>query len=225
MQRYNSVQMAEVDQMTGIQFEEFCSMMLKKTGYTNIVLTKGSNDQGVDITAEKDGHKYAVQCKRHKSVLSNSSIQEVFAGARLYSCDTPVVMTNSFFTKGAKELAAATGVQLWNRDVIMDMLFADMPEPLEEDETNSTNAVETTEKKHHEPKHYAKAQVAKPGIAYWARRRPLFSSEYYECTSCGSRVTERTDYCIQCGARMEGSWKDEVQKKKPSFFDIIVGDR
>ena len=57
-----------------------------------------------------------------------------------------------------------------------------MPEALEEDETNSAKAVETTEKIHHEPKHYAKGQVAKPRIGYWARRRPLFSSEYYECT-------------------------------------------
>ncbi len=209
MQRYYSVQMAEVDQMTGIQFEEFCSMMLKKAGYTNISLTKASNDQGVDITAEKDGNRYAVQCKRYNSVLSNTPVQEVFAGSRLYGCDTPVVMTNSYFTKGAMELAAATGVQLWNRDIIMDMLFADTPDPINSQEMEECPQTENVT----------------PMVAYWIRRRHFNAPNEYECTSCGSRVAERTDYCIQCGAHMEGSWKDEVQKEKPSFFDIIIGDK
>ena len=44
LQRYYSFQMTEVDQMSGIQFEEFCCAMLQKTGYTNISLTKASND-------------------------------------------------------------------------------------------------------------------------------------------------------------------------------------
>ena len=91
-------------------------------------------------------------------MLGNTPVQEVFAGSKLYGCDIPVVMTNSNFTKGANELAAATGVQLWNRDYIMDMLFADAPDSDEPDEIEDNKIEEPDPNNHHEPKHYSQSQ-------------------------------------------------------------------
>ena len=85
-------------------------------------MTKGSGAQGVDILAIKDSIKYAIQCKNYASHLGNTPVQEVNAGKLYYKCHVGVVMTNSTFTQGAKELAAATGVLLWDRIVLSKMI-------------------------------------------------------------------------------------------------------
>ena len=112
----------EIDGMDGHEFEHFCANIMRKNGFTNVAVTKGSGDQGVDILAEKDGIKYAVQCKNYSSPLSNTPIQEVNAGKIFYNCHVGVVMTNSTFTPGAKTLAQATGVLLWDRAVVEKMM-------------------------------------------------------------------------------------------------------
>ena len=48
--------------------------------FENVQVTQGSGDQGVDILAEKDEIRYAIQCKSYKGELSNKPIQEVYAG-------------------------------------------------------------------------------------------------------------------------------------------------
>lgn len=100
--------------LDGHQFEYFCAELLKGNGFTNVKVTQGSGDQGVDILAIKEGVRYAVQCKNYSSSLGNTPIQEVNAGKQLYNCHVGVVMTNSTFTQGAIKLAEATGTLLWD---------------------------------------------------------------------------------------------------------------
>ena len=111
-----------VDKMDGHRFEEYCAGLLRETGYTNVEVTKGSGDQGVDVIATKDGIKYAIQCKCYSSDLGNTPVQEVNAGKALYKCHVGVVLTNRYFTAGARELAEATGVLLWDRDELMKII-------------------------------------------------------------------------------------------------------
>lgn len=111
-----------IDCMDGHSFEYFCAEVLEKNGFKNVSVTKGSGDQGVDVLAEKGGIKYAVQCKNYSSPLGNTPVQEVNAGKTFYNCHVGVVMTNSTFTPGAKELAQATGVLLWDRKVLQEMM-------------------------------------------------------------------------------------------------------
>lgn len=111
-----------VDNMDGHKFEHFCAQILSRNGFVNVQVTPGSGDQGVDIIAEKDGVKYAIQCKRYASPLGNTPVQEVHAGKTFYGCHVGVVMTNSTFTLGAINLATATGVLLWDRSVLENMM-------------------------------------------------------------------------------------------------------
>lgn len=112
----------DVDGMSGREFEEWCASLLRKSGFVNVTVTPASGDQGVDITAEKESVRYAVQCKCYSSDLGNHPVQEVHAGKVLYSCHVGVVMTNREFTVGAKELAKATGTLLWGREKLKTML-------------------------------------------------------------------------------------------------------
>ena len=111
-------QLLSIDLMEGHDFEYWCAGLLQRIGYTNVEVTPGSNDQGVDILAQKDGVKYAIQCKRYSNDLGNTPVQEVHAGKSMYNCHVGVVLTNQHFTKGAHDLAKATGVLLWDREWI-----------------------------------------------------------------------------------------------------------
>lgn len=117
-------QLDEVDGMEGHDFEYWCADLLKKNGFQNVEVTKGSGDQGVDVLAEKDGIKYAVQCKCYSKDLGNTPVQEVESGRVFYGCHVGAVMTNRYFTQGARDLAQKTGTLLWDRDHISRLLKA-----------------------------------------------------------------------------------------------------
>lgn len=111
-----------IDHMDGSDFERWCAELLSKSGFSSVVISGKSGDQGVDIFAEKDGIKYAVQCKCYSSNLGNSPVQEVFAGMNMFDCQVGVVMTNQYFTEGAQALARMIGVLLWDRDTLDRMI-------------------------------------------------------------------------------------------------------
>ena len=112
----------DFDNLDGAKFEEWCASLLRNNGFTNVEVTKASGDQGVDILAQKNDIKYAIQCKCYSSNLGNSPVQEVHAGKSMYNCHVGVVMTNSYFTSSAKELAKVTGVLLWDREKLLQMM-------------------------------------------------------------------------------------------------------
>lgn len=107
--------------LDGLKFEYYCASLLRKNGFVNVEVTAASRDQGADIIAMKNQIKYAIQCKYYKSPLGNTSIQEINAAKHYYKCHVGVVMTNSSFTSGAKELAEATGTLLWDGDYLNEL--------------------------------------------------------------------------------------------------------
>jgi len=110
--------------MEGLEFEQFCGELLRRNGYKNVTVTKGSGDQGVDILAEKDQIKIAVQCKCYTGNVGNNAIQEACTGKLYYDCHVAAVLTTSHFTSSAKELANKTGILLWDRDTLEEMIAA-----------------------------------------------------------------------------------------------------
>ena len=110
------------DQMDGHEFEYFCGNLLQNNGFSNVEVTKGSGDQGIDIIAYKDGIKYGIQCKCYSDSIGNKAVQEAFSGKAFYNCHVAAVLTNRYFTKSATELAEKNGVLLWNRDMLENLI-------------------------------------------------------------------------------------------------------
>ncbi len=98
--------------MDGRSYEIYCADYLRQQGYRNVQVTKGSHDQGIDVIAWYRHKKYGIQCKYYESPVSNHSVMEAYTGGAFYGCDHVMVMTNSTFTKSAKELADETDVIL-----------------------------------------------------------------------------------------------------------------
>lgn len=117
--KYNQYSIKQLDIMDGHTFEYACANILKSNGFKNVEVTRGSGDFGVDIVAENNGIKYAVQCKCYSHKLDNTPIQEVIGGLAYYHCQKAIVMTNNYFTEPAKVLAKINNVELWDRDMII----------------------------------------------------------------------------------------------------------
>lgn len=110
------------DLLGGHEFERFCAEILRNNGFTNVEVTSGSGDYGVDILALKDGISYAIQCKCYSSNIGNKSVQEAYSGRDYYRKNVGVVLTNQYFTPAAKETAERTGIALWDRDKLNQMI-------------------------------------------------------------------------------------------------------
>jgi len=111
----------DVDLMSGDEFEKFVAKIFSKMGYVSEV-TKHTGDFGVDVIAEKDGMKIAIQAKCYAGSVSNSAVQEIVAGMKYYNCQRGVVVTNSTFTKAATELARKNTIQLWDRKILEEKI-------------------------------------------------------------------------------------------------------
>jgi HJR/Mrr/RecB family endonuclease len=124
--------MDEVSGMKGTEFEEFLARLFSRMGYIDVKLTP-TNDQGADLVCQSPrGQRIAVQGKRWNSAVGNDSVQEVLGAMKYYSCAVGMVVTNSTFTRAARELAKKAGIELcdgrWLEEHIKKYLPPEIPE-------------------------------------------------------------------------------------------------
>lgn len=112
----------EIDLMEGHEFEYFCADLLRKRGFIEVEVTKGSGDYGIDILAEKEGVTYAIQCKCYTTPIGVKAVQEAYAGRDYYDRMVGVVMTNQYFTTPAVEAAGKLKILLWDRGYLERMM-------------------------------------------------------------------------------------------------------
>lgn len=111
-----------IDEMEGHDFEYFCAELLKKRGFEEVEVTKGSGDYGIDILAEKDGVTYAIQCKCYAAPVGVKAVQEAYAGRDYYDRMVGAVLTNQYFTSPAVEAAKKLKILLWDRGYLDSMI-------------------------------------------------------------------------------------------------------
>lgn len=104
----------QVDDMTGYRFEAYVRMLLEHQGYL-VKKTGGAGDLGVDIVAHRGQTRYAVQVKRYSGPVPRNAVGDAVAGMAVWHCNKSMVVTNSTFSDGAKELARRNGCVLIDR--------------------------------------------------------------------------------------------------------------
>lgn len=112
----------EYDLMEGHDFEYYCAELLKKRGFQEVEVTRGSGDYGIDILAEKDGVTYAIQCKCYGAPVGIKAVQEAYAGKDYYDRMVGAVLTNQYFTQPAVDAAKRLKILLWDRGYLESML-------------------------------------------------------------------------------------------------------
>lgn len=97
--------------ITGVDYENYIEEILTKAGF-EVRRTPVTGDQGVDLIANKNDTKFAIQCKYYSKPVGNGAVQEIIAGKDFYKCDVAVVCSNNSFTKSAVSLAYSSDVVL-----------------------------------------------------------------------------------------------------------------
>lgn len=121
----------ELDNLTGHEFEHFCSTFLEQIGYSDLVVTKKSGDGGLDGYGNfKMGivHlKSAFQAKRWKSNPVGSQDIDQFRGAIQGTFEHGIFLTTSKFSKQAKDISVkhgAVSIHLIDGDEIVNTLIS-----------------------------------------------------------------------------------------------------
>ena len=120
-ERYLMSGMQEVDHMTGEEFEYFLCTYFKELGY-KVRTTPTVNDYGADVIAYKEGEKIVIQAKRYKENVGIKAVQEVIGAREYYKADKAMVVTSSYFTPNAKNLAQSGNVELWDRTKLKSVM-------------------------------------------------------------------------------------------------------
>lgn len=90
-------------------------------GYS-VKKTRLTGDQGADLIISGNGSNQVVQAKRHNANIGNKAVQEVVAAVRHYKCGNGMVVTNSYFTPAAVELAKSNDIELVDRKLLQEWI-------------------------------------------------------------------------------------------------------
>jgi restriction system protein len=104
----------------GAEYEHRCAALLERHGWSARVTPVGG-DQGADIIAERGGVRIVLQCKFHRAAVGNKAVQEVVAARNVVGASKAFVVSNSSFTRSAKELALLNDVRLIHHDELGDL--------------------------------------------------------------------------------------------------------
>lgn len=96
-------------------FEVEVARILAALGWSRVRVKGGSGDRGVDIVGtDPEGARTVVQCKRFAPTLAVGSpvVQAVLGAQSIEGADRAMVVTTSYFTPSARQLAALMDVRL-----------------------------------------------------------------------------------------------------------------
>lgn len=120
--RKRALTLSQIDSMTGVEFEYYLGDLLKSQSY-KVQYIPMTGDFGTDIIAEKDHRRYSIQAKRYHGKVGPPAIQQAVTALKVYKCDQAIVITNSYFTKEAKELAKYNDCKLIDRSELTDWIL------------------------------------------------------------------------------------------------------
>ncbi len=113
--------MAAVDLMTGREFELYLEVLFQNLGYAAEQLPT-SKDFGADLILVTGDKRIAVQAKRYKGNVGNRAVQMILGAKRYYDCDEAWIVSNSFYTKAAIQMAVKTDVRLYDRNGLLQFM-------------------------------------------------------------------------------------------------------
>lgn len=112
--------------MDGKTFELAVVDLLQVLGYDDVQRI-GGLDEGAGILAVEAGEQIAVQARRCSLAVGVGAIRQLLDGMNRHGCSRGLAITNGVFTEQAIEYASASGVELWDRTVLGELVEAQPP--------------------------------------------------------------------------------------------------
>lgn len=117
--------MADIDKITGFEFEELVGRLLRNMGFI-VEQTLLSADGGVDIIAYSKEPifkgKYLIQCKRWSGVVGEPVIRDLYGVVLSQNANKGIVITNSYFSEKAIEFAENKNIELIDGNILSDLI-------------------------------------------------------------------------------------------------------
>ncbi|MFB6159539.1 MAG: restriction endonuclease [Candidatus Nanohalobium sp.] len=106
---------------TPTEFEYFIGYLFQEKGF-DVEVTQQSNDYGVDVIAEDEESKIAIQVKRKKpgNKVGSKTVRESLGSLHKYNADEALIVTSSSFTNPAIEQGKDSPIKLWDRSILKD---------------------------------------------------------------------------------------------------------
>ena len=114
--------LAGVERMGGRDFEAFCHDLLARHGYSEITTVSVPGASGADITARKDGEKWAFRCRRPPETVDRDTVWEALRAAGRCRCSRCAVLSTGGFGWRARRFAEGSCVRLIGRDELKRMM-------------------------------------------------------------------------------------------------------
>jgi restriction system protein len=119
--RHRKTMPTNIDAMSGLDFECYIADLLISHGFRIISLTE-RYDMGVDIVAEKDGQRWGIQVKRYSGLVKAAAVRQVVTALKFYNCERAMVITNSTYSKVARQLAESNDCVLIDRPQLLKLI-------------------------------------------------------------------------------------------------------
>lgn len=108
--------------LTGTDFENLLYRLYTAMGYSAMKTGK-TGDQGCDLVVNMGEQRSVVQAKCYNGSVPNAAIQQAVGALKLYNCTKAFVVTNSYFTPEAIQLAKVNNVGLIGGERLREMLM------------------------------------------------------------------------------------------------------
>jgi restriction system protein len=111
--------LAEVDVMTGTEFEDLVADLCRRDGCTEVRRVGGSHDNGADVLGRlPDGRAMVVQCKRHapSAVIASREVRDLLGAKVHFEADVAIFVATTRFSRPSEEFAVKHGILAVHRD-------------------------------------------------------------------------------------------------------------
>lgn len=111
--------LAEVDGMTGTQFEELVADLCRRDGCTQVRRVGGANDNGADVVGRlPDGRSMVIQCKRYapSATIASRELRDLLGAKVHFGADVAVFVTTTRFSRPSERFAVRHGILAVHRD-------------------------------------------------------------------------------------------------------------
>lgn len=111
--------LAEVDAMSGTEFEELVASLCRRDGCTEVRRVGGSHDNGADVVGHlPDGRAMVIQCKRYapSSTIASRELRDLLGAKVHFRADVAVFVTTTRFSRPSEKFAVEHGILAVHRD-------------------------------------------------------------------------------------------------------------
>ncbi|PJE97893.1 restriction endonuclease [Streptomyces carminius] len=111
--------LAEIDTMSGTEFEELVAALCRRDGCTEVRRVGGSHDNGADVTGRlPDGRTMVVQCKRYapRGAIASREVRDLLGARVHFGAEVAVFVTTTRFSRPSEAFVVKHGILAVHRD-------------------------------------------------------------------------------------------------------------